>query len=210
VTAQIEQLKKDVVAAISSARVASPMAADGQTLAGKVKKRRTLNGHFNKVVSVAWHSDSVRCITSSQDGNVITWDTLKQSKKFLTPLSSAWVMFAENSKEGEEQFMSGGLDNIMTLWTCPTASAPGRAIKEFHGHDGYVCSGRFLGGGKMLTISGDKTVGKWDVNFKAPPNTEDEREGYFAGHDKDVTSIDMKPGSLKEFITSSADGSVML
>jgi len=210
-TAAIEGLRAEINELIVKAKTASPFAADGPTNGGKTRKRRTLAGHFSKVVSVTWHSDSQRAMTSSQDGNVIIWDTFKQVKKFLVPLSSAWVMFAENSKgESNEQFMSGGLDNIMTLWKVPVSAEPGRAIKEFHGHDGYVCSGRFIDGGKMLTISGDRTIGKWDVNMKIEQGQEDMREQSFSGHDKDVTSIDLKPGSMSEFITSSADGSVLL
>jgi len=211
-TQKIEQLKTQINELASARYNGSAFAADGQTLGNRMRRRRTLVGHFGKVVSISWHADAVRAMTSSQDGNVIVWDCQKACKKHLVPLRSAWVMFAEVLKsEGQEYFISGGLDNVMTLWKCPSVVGPHAFVREFHGHDGYVSSGRFLDEGTALTISGDQTVALWKLQGKSHPGQDgDERASIFKGHEKDVTSIDLKPGGEPEFATSSADGSVII
>ncbi|EGB12139.1 hypothetical protein AURANDRAFT_20218 [Aureococcus anophagefferens] len=126
------------------------------------------------------------------------------------PLKSAWVMFAEASQDDKNMCASGGLDNVCTVWQLPTAADPaGKLLFSLEGHEGYVCNGRFLGDNKLLTTSGDNSASLWDMNALPEGKDIDMRGFIFEGHDKDVTSCDFKPGAFKEFVTSSADGSMM-
>ncbi|KAH8073296.1 hypothetical protein JL720_10884 [Aureococcus anophagefferens] len=166
VKAEIEDLAMAVNKKLKENTVASPFAEDTGTQPGcasaKLKAKRTLRGHFGKI-----------------DGNVIIWDCLEARKKFLMPLKSAWVMFAEASQDDKNMCASGGLDNVCTVWQLPTAADPaGKLLFSLEGHEGY---------GKDIDMRGF----------------------IFEGHDKDVTSCDFKPGAFKEFVTSSADGSMM-
>ena len=183
-----------------------------EELSVRLKTRRKLAGHFGKVVSVTWARDSERCMTASQDGNVIIWNAVTAKKAHLVPLKSSWVMFAEMSQKGPEMFATGGLDNVATLWKTPQGEAAFKMEQEFYGHDGYVCGARFLDD-KLITTSGDGTVGLWDFRkTKACGDKDgDDRVRVFKGHDKDVTSIDLMPGdSPDSFVTSSTDGTCML
>ena len=214
VKAEIEDLAMAVNKKLKENTVASPFAEDTGTQPGcasaKLKAKRTLRGHFGKIVSMTWMPDDLRTLTASQDGNVIIWDCLEARKKFLMPLKSAWVMFAEASQDDKNMCASGGLDNVCTVWQLPTAADPaGKLLFSLEGHEGYVCNGRFLGDNKLLTTSGDNSASLWDMNALPEGKDIDMRGFIFEGHDKDVTSCDFKPGAFKEFVTSSADGSMM-
>ena len=169
VKAEIEDLAMAVNKKLKENTVASPFAEDTGTQPGcasaKLKAKRTLRGHFGKIVSMTWMPDDLRTLTASQDGNVIIWDCLEARKKFLMPLKSAWVMFAEASQDDKNMCASGGLDNVCTVWQLPTAADPaGKLLFSLEGHEGYVCNGRFIGGGKLVTTSGDNSASMWDLN----------------------------------------------
>jgi len=189
----------------------------------RLKTKRKLAGHFGKVVSMTWARDSERVMTASQDGNVIVWTAASAKKAALVPLKSSWVMFAELSQTAdgltENAFATGGLDNVATVWRAPSATEPYKLEHEFYGHDGYVCGAKFVAGGKLLTTSGDNTAGLWDVTRAsgstataaskgaADKGEGDDRVATFRGHEKDVTSADLRPGTGgDEFVTSSTDG----
>lgn len=210
VKAEIDGLALAVNAKIKENQCKSPMAPDGQDTC-RLKKRRALEGHFGKIVSLCWvpGSDSSTLMTSAQDGYIITWNAEEQKKKTLTQLKSPWVMFAE--AYNPEICASGGLDNVCTVWKMPaTASERGKITHTFKGHQGYVCNARWVDGTKLLTTSGDNTAALWDLGKTYGPQDEEMQSFVFEGHDKDVTSLDFKPGSTSEFATSSADGSMML
>lgn len=214
VKAEIEDLAMNVNKKVKENAVGSCFGADAATqpgcATGKLKPKRYLKGHFGKIVSMTWLPDSLRTLTASQDGNVIIWDCIESRKKHLMPLKSAWVMFAEASQDGNNMCVSGGLDNTATVWQLPTTEDPnGKLLHSLEGHEGYVCNGRFLSGNKLVTTSGDNSAALWDLNNLPDGKDIDMRTFVFEGHDKDVTSLDFKPGSEKEFATSSADGSMM-
>ncbi|KAJ1456329.1 WD40-repeat-containing domain protein [Pelagophyceae sp. CCMP2097] len=175
---------------------------DGSKPATRARVRRSLKGHFNKVVSVSWYSDSSSLLTAGQDGNAITWDTRTGFRKCVT-LRSAWSMFAEQNKCGSGAFCSGGLDNMLSLYE------GGKCKGEFGGHDGYISGARFLDDDTLLTSSGDGTLGIFKV-ANLSSKADDMRFAVFRGHDKDVNGLDLHPTKPGEFISCSSDGSVML
>lgn len=185
---------------------------DTVKISGKLKTKRKLGGHFGKVVSIGWGREGERAMTASQDGHVIIWNALSATKAHVVPLKSSWVMFAEMSQEGAELFATGGLDNVATIWQTPTSGSAYRLQSELYGHDGYVCSARFLSDAKLLTTSGDGTAGLWDLSKPRGKSEKDvdDRVSVYKGHEKDVSSIDLHPECKDTFLTSSTDGSCML
>lgn len=193
----------------------SPLTADMNFLpvTGRLRTRRRLAGHFGKVVSVTWDRTGERALTASQDGNVIVWNAISAKKAHLVPLKSSWVMFAEVTQSGKEIFATGGLDNVASIWTMPSVGGAHKLEAEYFGHEGYVCGARFLDDTKLLTTSGDRTTGLWNLHKPQSKKTDkdvDDRVAVFKGHDKDVTSVDVKPSSIDHFATSSTDGTCML
>lgn len=214
-TQQIEDLALTINRALAAKVQKSTMRVDESKPRRCFKRRLFHKGHFSKVVSCAWDRSSELVLTSSQDGNIIIWNAVAGRKQTLQPLKSSWVMFAEASTEGDAMICSGGLDNFATVWKFPTVGSDAKSktvpVKTCTGHDGYVCNARFFPGDKLVTTSGDGTSGLWDLSRPESKDSDsDDRLLIFEGHEKDVTSLDAKPGSASEFVTSSADGAMML
>jgi len=213
VNEQITALKATIAEKVDNSAKAPSCFTDGAKISKPVKKKgKQMLGHFQKICSVAWFPESPCAATASQDGHVIYWDFPRQNKKAMIHLKSSWVMFAEVN---EDKTFTGGLDNTVSLWKTPSGAAnevQGAPV-EFSGHAGYVQNGVFLPGtSKFITVSGDTTGALWDVNMKKKGGMSDEAhwEYQYKGHEKDVLSVCLKPGSSDEFITSSTDGTIML
>ncbi|KAJ8606490.1 hypothetical protein CTAYLR_005898 [Chrysophaeum taylorii] len=208
---RVKVLSEQVQAAIKAKP--SPLRADAVGWSGRVKAKRKLAGHFGKVVSITWARDGVRAMTAAQDGNVIVWNAPHAKKASLVPLKSSWVMFAEMTQDGAELFATGGLDNAATIWRTPGLGNLHKLEGEWYGHEGYVCSARFVGDSKLVTTSGDGTAALWDLNKPQTRKTDkeiDDRVTIYRGHEKDVSSIDLDPIKTDNFVTSSTDGTCML
>lgn len=214
VNEQVDSMKATIKEKVEKSAGSSVLSGGGAAVEAtkkKMRQRRALKGHFNKVISASWFPDNQHAATASMDGNVIVWDGPSSNKKAMITLKSAWVMTSAISKDNV--VATGGLDNVATLWTNPLAAKGGaggaKITGEFVGHDGYVVGAAFLPSGKFVTVSGDKTAGLWNP-AEAHKNKEDQREAVFKGHTADVSSICLQPGSDKAFLTSSADGSILL
>lgn len=200
----------------------SELKSDGHVtpITSKLRTKRKLAGHFGKVVSITWDRSGERAMTASQDGNVIVWNGLSAKKTNLIQLKSSWVMFSELCQEGKEIFATGGLDNVATIWNMPTSA--GEACKperEFFGHEGYVCGARFVDDQRLITASGDGTAALWNLHQKTSSSSSnssgdkaiDDRHTVYEGHEKDASSVDVRPFSgNNDFVTSSTDGTCMI
>lgn len=222
VKALIVAAKEKVSSLSSSIRVKaiaskSALRSDGHVhpFGGKLRSKRKLAGHFGKVVSIAWDRSGERAMTASQDGNVIVWNGMTAKKQSLIQLKSSWVMFSEMSQCGREIFATGGLDNVATIWNMPTGEAC-KPEREFFGHEGYVCGAKFLEEEKLVTTSGDGTAALWNLSRSSENSKRshdkviDDRHTVYEGHEKDVSSVDVRPEARGEFATSSTDGTCML
>ena len=114
----VEQLQHRVNDALERQKP-SPLTREGAAAPAKLRKRRSLKGHFGKVVSVSWLPDSNRLATAAQDGNVIVWHAPTGKKAQLLPLKNQWAMFAACAQDSSRLCATGGLDNVCTVWTLP-------------------------------------------------------------------------------------------
>lgn len=161
---------------------------------------RKLTGHFGKVYAQNWAGDSVRMVSASQDGKLIDWNALTESKVHMISLKSAWVMTCGFDQSASPRLVaSGGLDNVCTVFDV-TADIPtiNAASLELTGHDGYLSCCRFIDSSIIITSSGDSTCGMW--------NTESGRLiSRFADHSGDVMGVSPDPTNEHIFVSGSVD-----
>jgi guanine nucleotide-binding protein G(I)/G(S)/G(T) subunit beta-1 len=163
------------------------------------KVRRTLRGHFGKVVGLHWGGDSQALISASQDGKLILWNAVSSNKLKAISLKSTYVMCVaiEQSKGG--MVACGGLDNLCTIYRI---NNPDNAV-EMASHDGFIASCRFLSEQQILSASGDSTVILWDIASGKPLET-------FAEHKQDVMCLAVNPKDSNTFVSSSVDRTAKL
>jgi WD40 repeat protein len=202
----VEQLHLKVNDALEK-QAPSLFSRDASAAPAKLKKRRSLKGHFGKVVSVDWLPDSTHLVTAAQDCNVILWHAPSGRKAYLLPLKNQWAMFACCASDASKLCATGGLDNVCTVWTLPEKGEEVPTPRVLEGHKGHVAAATFLATNTLITVSGDATAALWDLNASASSDI-DQRTEVFEGHDQCCSSV--ARGSAKNFATASADGSVML
>ncbi|KAK7887043.1 hypothetical protein WMY93_026664 [Mugilogobius chulae] len=66
----------------------------------QMKTRKTLRGHLAKIYAMHWATDSKLCVSASQDGKLIVWDTITTNKVNAIPLKSSWVMTCAYAPSG--------------------------------------------------------------------------------------------------------------
>mmetsp|Transcript_49853 Transcript_49853/g.97758 ORF Transcript_49853/g.97758 Transcript_49853/m.97758 type:complete len:352 (-) Transcript_49853:330-1385(-) len=170
---------------------------------GKMKLRKTLNGHFGKIYGMHWAPDSERLVSAAQDGKLIIWNGLSESMLAAVQLRSSWVMACAYSPDGK-CVASGGLDNFCSVYQVDFSSASNTqgAKAELTQHEGYLSCCRFIGSNEMLTSSGDATCILWDIETSTAKTT-------FADHESDVMSVSAHE-SNQWFVSGSCDASAKL
>lgn len=170
----------------------------GGSLGPLPKVRRLLKGHFGKVYALHWAGDGTNLVSASQDGKLIVWNAMANTKSHAIPLRSSWVMTCafEQSKNG--MVACGGLDNTCSIYQINQAQVT-RSYKELAAHDGYLSCCKFVGESSILTSSGDSTCMFWDIETGTAKTT-------FSGHDGDVMSVSILPDiDPNVFVSGSCD-----
>eukprot|EP01039_Chlorochromonas_danica_P018779 gene18779-22650_t len=90
---QVESLKQQVTKAqeqkLSGYNGIKTVAAGRATPLGPTPKvRRTLKGHFGKIYAMHWSGSSKDLVSASQDGKLIVWDAIANTKTQAIPLRS--------------------------------------------------------------------------------------------------------------------------
>ncbi|CAH8499184.1 unnamed protein product [Dicrocoelium dendriticum] len=163
----------------------------------KFKARKHLRGHLAKVTCVQWGSDSQLLLSASQDGKLFVWDTFTGKKIHMIPLKTAWVMGCAFSPS-LNCVASGGLDNMISLFTLKSRDNTATHVKDLTGHSGYVGCLRFTDEQHLLTSSGDKTCGYWDLELGKLISSH-------RGHANDVTAVAVSKQVPTMFVSSSSD-----
>jgi len=165
-----------------------------------LQQRRILKGHFGKIYSAHWASDSKRIVSASQDGKLIIWNAFTTNKEHAIGLRSSWVMTCAYCPNAE-MVAAGGLDNIVSVYKL---SSDKRAISnekpaaELAQHEGYLSCCRFIDASQIISSSGDSTCILWDITRGAPKQV-------FTDHASDVMSISLNPASSSVFVSGSCD-----
>lgn len=201
---QVESLKQQVTKAQEQKLsgyngIKSVAAGKAPPLAPSAPKvRRTLKGHFGKIYAMHWSGSSKDLVSASQDGKLIVWDAIANTKTQAIPLRSSWVMTCafEQSKCG--LVACGGLDNLCTIYQINQPSVT-RSYRELAAHDGYLSCCRFISDTTIITSSGDQTCMLWDVELGQSKQT-------FADHEGDVMSLSILPSvDPNMFVSGSCD-----
>ncbi|KAM9488551.1 guanine nucleotide-binding protein G(I)/G(S)/G(T) subunit beta-3a [Clarias gariepinus] len=201
---EVEDLKEQIAAARKSVQDATLKdSVSGTASLSKVqlKTRKTLRGHTGKVYALQWGTESKLCVSASQDGKMIIWDTQTSNKVNAISLKSSWVMTCAYSPSGN-LVACGGLDNMCSVYNLTPKDGQIKVIRELLGHDGYLATCRFLNDKEIITGSGDNTCCLWDIETG-------EQKTTFAGHIGDCMSMALSP-DLNFFISGSCDYSAKL
>lgn len=159
-------------------------------------------GHTGKVYSIDWQENAPNVVTAGQDGNLLIWDAMKQTKKQVVFLESPWVMTASYHPKGT-MVASAGLDNTVTVYKTLAAGEeqkmerPSPYLRKLEAHSGYVPCIKFLGDRRLLTCSGDMTAILWDLETQAVIT-------MFQDHQSDVMSISPS-GDRNSFVSGGCD-----
>ncbi|XP_010899131.1 guanine nucleotide-binding protein G(I)/G(S)/G(T) subunit beta-3a isoform X1 [Esox lucius] len=176
--------------------VAAEMSVVGRV---QLKTRKTLRGHLAKIYAMHWGADtncSKLCVSASQDGKLIVWDTLTTNKVNAIPLKSSWVMTCAYAPSGN-MVACGGLDNMCSIYNLKGKDGNVKVMRELAAHTGYLSCCRFLSDSEIITSSGDCTCVLWDIETGT-------QKTIFAGHMGDCMSLAVSP-DFKMFISGACD-----
>ncbi|KAF7376820.1 WD40 repeat-like protein [Mycena sanguinolenta] len=122
-----------------------------------------MEGHTNRVTSVAFSSDSTRVVSGSYDGTVRIWDVTTGTELRRMEGHTGYVISVVFSPDGAH-IVSGSDDDTVCIWDATTGAALGR----MDGHTGLVISVAFSPDGTCI-VSGlyDKTMCIWDMTTSA-------------------------------------------
>jgi RNA polymerase sigma factor (sigma-70 family) len=123
------------------------------------KQLRTLEGHTDGILCLAYSPDGKTLASASADGTIRTWDPDKGTE--LQNLAGhtgrvRWVAWSHDGK----QLASAGADGTVRVWD----AAKGTEVRSITAHEGGADGVAFSPDGKQLVSGGeDKTVRLWDA-----------------------------------------------
>lgn len=199
---QVESLKKQVATVreekIKGYNGLKSMAPNAPPVGPPPKIRRHLKGHFGKVYALHWSGNSRDLVSASQDGKLIVWNAMANTKTQAIPLRSSWVMTCAFEQTKGMMVACGGLDNLCSIYKLDQPAVV-RSHRELAAHDGYLSCCRFIGESNILTASGDSTCMLWDIEVSKVTQN-------FTDHEGDVMSVSILPGiDPNLFVSGSCD-----
>ncbi|HEX4142220.1 MAG TPA: M56 family metallopeptidase [Pirellulales bacterium] len=164
------------------------------------KLLKTLTGHKERVLAIAFSPDQKQLISGSQDKTAIVWDLDRGERRFSLPAQPGvlGVGAVGWSPDGKLLATGSGKD-ICSLWDART----GRLLKSLTAHEGKVFETVFSPDGKLLATGGEDHLTKlWDVETGKVVRSYDCRSGK-------VLCVRFSPDG-KSFVTAGRDGDAKL
>ena len=132
-------------------------------VAGADVPLRTLTGHTDNVLSVAFSPDGKILASGSEDGTIKLWDVAMGEEIHTLVGHTLYVTSVAFDPDGTI-IASGSFDKTIKLWDVAT----GEEIRTLTGHSKYVVSVAFSPDGKVLASASsstldDNSVKLWDV-----------------------------------------------
>ena len=152
----------------------------------------TLQGHINRVWSIAFSPDSHTLVSVGEDQTFRLWDVDTGDPLQTWQGHDNWIKSVAFSPDGT-LIASGSFDSSVKLWNSKT----GQCINTFQGHTDRVSTVAFSADGHMLASSSyDCTVRLWDIESGQCLKT-------LQGHSNRVWSVSF--GATKQQLASGAD-----
>lgn len=181
-----------------------------------LRQYRTLSGHFDKILDIAWMADEKHIVSVSQDGFMLIWNAVTGLKSELIELDDPWVICCNTSADGR-LVATGGLENACIVYKTSLGQRycvqdPQQGLQKgnsvlsiFKGHKEYISGLSFLSGSsnQIVTCSGDRTSILWDT-------TKGGSIRNFCGHLGDVLALSANPIDNNSFVTCSCDRMALL
>ena len=144
--------------------------------------RRTLRGHKDQVLAVAFSGDGRKIASGSWSGEVRLWDLEESTEKILAG-HKAGVWSLAFSSDGR-LLATGSMDRTLRIWDIRS----GGKAKVLRGHTKGVLCVTFKPGTHILaTGSLDRSVRIWDLDSA-------KQVKVFKGHQNSVSSVAFNPG----------------
>ena len=156
---------------------------------------RTLEGHTDRVNSVAFNHNGTKVVSGSVDKTIKIWKaaTGRLEQTLSGHTGTVWsVAFNHNGTK----VVSGSVDNTIKIW-----NVAGEVEQTLNGHTSWVNSVAFNDDGtKVVSGSEDKTVKVWDA-------ATGEVEQTLNGHTEAVSSVEFSPDG-KYIVSGSEDKTI--
>jgi WD40 repeat protein len=135
---------------------------------------QTLEGHSDRVNSVAFSHDSTRLASASDDRTVKIWDASSGACLQALEGHSDRVMSAAFSHDST-RLASASYDRTVKIWD----ASSGACLQALEGHSDRVMSVAFSHDStRLASASADRTVKIWDASSGACLQTLEGRSGY--------------------------------
>ncbi|WP_208339813.1 protein kinase domain-containing protein [Aetokthonos hydrillicola] len=159
---------------------------------------RTLTGHSDFVINVAFSPDGKTLASSSYDKTVKLWN-LTTGEQIRTLQGHSTSAYSVAINPDGKTLASGSGDNTIQLWNLAT----GEQLRTLQGHFGWVNSVAFSPDGKTLASgSGDNTIQLWNLATGEQLRT-------LQGHSGWVNSVAFSPDG-KTLASGSFDHTIKL
>jgi WD40 repeat protein len=161
---------------------------------------RTFSEINHQIVCASYSPDGSFIITAGSDSSLIIWNA--DRKTIYRTITGLRARPNDALITGDNKYaLSGGKDNIVTLWDL--TAIPPKIVRTFEGHNGAIKSIDISRDGRMVaTGSTDRTVRVWDFQSA---NLVYELQG----HSKDVNCVTFSPDG-KTLASGGADGIINL
>ncbi|MCA9125177.1 MAG: PD40 domain-containing protein [Planctomycetaceae bacterium] len=165
----------------------------------------TLEGHNERLLSMAFSSGGTRLATASWDKTVKIWDTATGQEQVTLKGHTSYVQSVAFSPNGTRVASAGG-DKSVKVWEAST----GRELLTFKGHNNGAYSVAFSPDGTRIASGGttwDSIFKEWDHTIKVWDVVTGRETLTLQGHNLYITCVAFSPDGTR-IASSSGDETV--